>query len=285
MTVFNKSIFYACDKTEKYNAPAIPAFMKNIHFMSGKFRIWLHSFTRVVCKWSFAIYAWIVFLLTLCIGGSLIVVLHRPIPGRIIARFALRLLFRLVRIPLTVTGIERLPKDPHILLVNHTGFLDTLVLIALLPAFPGYAFVAKQQYRSQGLLWPLLHALGTLVLNGARTRKATGNMEAWVASLARGERLIIFPEGGIASYPGIKPFHSGAFIAAANAHVPLVIAGLRGTRESLPLHTWLPRRTAISLAIGPIIIYEKGDDVALSGIIRKAHAAMASLCEEEEIFR
>lgn len=277
-------IVYGCDKLEKkYIAPSVLGFPAHIHFAVRKISVGLRPFVRKISAWSFGIYAWVVFSLTVLFGGALIIFLHRPQLGRKIAHVALRFLFHLLRIPLTVTGVERLPNAQHILLVNHTGFLDALVLLALLPSHPGYAFVAKQQYKSQGLLWPLLDSLGTLVLKGGRKGNVGGNMEAMTSSLRRGERLIIFPEGGIAPYPGIKRFHSGAFIAAANAHVPIAVAGLRGTRESLPLHHWLARRTAITLTIGPVLTFADTQNMALQERIKTAHVAMSFLCKENEI--
>jgi 1-acyl-sn-glycerol-3-phosphate acyltransferase len=195
-------------------------------------------------------YAWLLFASVLLLAGGLILLLRRPASRRSVARIACRLLFRGARMPLCATGLDKLPSRSHVLLVNHGSFLDALVLLALLPCNPGYSFVVRQQFASQRLLCPLLRALGTLVLGPPGTGHGT---KALSAALRRGTRLVVFPEGGFGPEPGLRPFHSGALVAASQANVPIAIAGLRGVRRALPGRSWLPRRTAIELEIGPVL--------------------------------
>lgn len=233
-------------------------------------------------KWCYGSYAWLAFALILLFFGSLIVLVGKPGLARPIARFTTRILFRLGAIPISARGLERLPRVPHLLLVNHTSFLDGLVLSALLPARPGYAFIARQQYASQALLWPLLRALGMIVLRRSTPEHRTSNVSVLSAALRRGESLIVFPEGGIIPDPGLRTFHTGAFVAAANVNVPVVIAGLRGTRHALPLGTWLPRHVPITLEIGPVL-YPEGQDMQSVLRLRKAaHDAMVPLTGEKD---
>lgn len=200
--------------------------------------------------WLYGVYAWFLFVPICLFASGLVLLLRKPTYGRPVARFACRLLFRLAGMPLTAIGLDRLPARSHVLLVNHTSFLDALVLLALLPCNPGYAFVVRQEFDSQRLLCPVLRALGTLVLGPPGTGRGTRAMSA---ALRRGARLIVFPEAGFRPEPGLRPFHSGALVAASLAQVPIVIAGLRGGRRALPSRTWLPRRTAIEVEIGAVL--------------------------------
>jgi hypothetical protein len=45
--------------------------------------------------------------------------------------------------------------------------------------------------------------------------------------------LVFFPEGTFTRMPGLLPFHMGAFVAAAEAGVPVVPVTIRGTRSLL----------------------------------------------------
>lgn len=236
---------------------------------------------RLFAAWSYGCYAWLVFALVLLSFGSLVSLLQSPRHGRLVARAGTRLLFRLAGVPVSAYGMDRLPHTQHILLVNHASFVDGLALTALLPARPGYAFVVRQQYASQGLLYPLLRGLGTVVLNRSHHNDAT-NVDLLKAALRHGKSLIVFPEGGFAPETGLKAFHSGAFIAAIAEDVPIVVAGLRGARKALRPGTWLPRRTAIELEIGPVIPPHGVDAMQELQLRMAAHQAMLPLTGEED---
>lgn len=247
----------------------------------------LHTLCRHVARrirragaWGYGAYAWLVFALGMLIFGSAIILLRKPLYGRPIARMATRLLFRLAGIPVSVRGLERLPRTPHILLVNHTSFLDGLALTALLPARPGYAFTARQQYSSQRLLWPLLKALGMIVLRHADPSHKSANVDLLTSVLRRGERLIVFPEGGFVPEPGLRTFHTGAFVAATEENVPMVVAGLRGARQALQPRTWLPHRTPIALEIGPVLMPSGKDAHSELALCEAAREAMLPLIGE-----
>ncbi|HJV88576.1 MAG TPA: lysophospholipid acyltransferase family protein [Noviherbaspirillum sp.] len=230
--------------------------------------------------WLFGCYAWGVFILVVLSFGIVLMVLRRPSWGRPVARCATRLMFRLAGMPLSARGIERLPSAPHLLLVNHTSFLDGLVLVALLPPRPGYAFVVRQQYRSQSLICPLLRGIGVIVLMHSRPGRKGSNVKRLTRALKDGENVILFPEGMFVPEPGLRPFHSGAFLAAAGAKVPVVVAGLRGVRKALQPGTWMPRRGALHLEIGPVTMPGDGDVAAAEELREAVRRAMAPLSGE-----
>lgn len=235
---------------------------------------------RRIGEWIYGGYAWLVFSVGLLIFGSLIVLVRKPAIARPIARVATRTLFRLAAIPVSARGLERLPDGPHLLLINHTSFIDGLVLSALLPARPGYAFVARQQYSSQALLWPVLRTLGMIVLRQSSAVRKASNIVVLTTALRRGERLIVFPEGGFVPDAGVRAFHTGAFVAAATENVPVVIAGLRGSRQVLQPRSWLVRRAPIALEIGTVLAPEGKDMQSILKLCRAAHDAMVPLTGE-----
>lgn len=236
---------------------------------------------RTISGWFYGGYAWLVFLFVIVPAGCLIVMLRRPHYSRRVARVAARLMLGLGGIPLSAQGLEKLPRVPHILLLNHTSFLDAIALTALLPALPGYAFVARQQYRRQSVLCPLLKALGLVLLRNEGAERGHANVSLLRLALRRGGNLVIFPEGRIVPQEGLGRFHSGAFIAAAAEHAPIVVAGIYGAREALPLGSWLPRRCTIELRIGPVLLAQGGDEEALSRLSDAAHRAMEALTGEK----
>jgi len=235
--------------------------------------------------WLYGAYVWLLIGMLMLVCGGMIALLRNPARGRPIARAATRALFRLAGMPLSASGLERLPDAPHILLVNHTSFLDGIALMALLPPRPGYAFVVRQQFRVQSLLCPLLHGLGTVALAPAGAGSHAGNAARIAHALRRGGNLVVFPEAGFVPEAGLRRFHSGAFVAATRTGAPLVVAGLRGARLALRPRTWLPRRSAIALEIGPVLRPRRNDEADIGTLMRAARQSMLPLCGEPDAGR
>lgn len=247
--------------------------------------IWRHVVKQIrrMGGWAYGCYAWVVFVLGMLVFGGLIVLVRKPARARPLVYVATRILFRLAAIPISVRGLEKLPDVPHLLLVNHTSFVDGLVLSALLPPRPGYAFIARQQYSSQALLWPLFSTLGMIVLRPATPAHMSSNVVVLCDALRQGERLIVFPEGGFVPEPGLRTFHTGAFVAAATENVPLVVAALRGSRQVLKPRSWLPRRAPLALEIGPVFVPEGKDMQSILRLCKAAHDAMVPLTGERDV--
>lgn len=238
--------------------------------------------TRGLVEWTYGCYVWVLFVLLVLPVAMLVALLNRPAQGRFLVHFCARLLFFLSGMRILVEGDDQLPHRPHVLLANHTSFLDAILLTALLPPRPGYAFTARRQFASQRLLWPFLHGLGTIIFKQHADRHHVHNIEMMEAALRRGDNLVVFPEGRFTAEPGVLPFHSGAFVAAAQAGAPMVVAGLRGTRTALRLGTWLPRRTTVSLHIGRVFMAESADAFTLQKLEQRAREAIMQLSAEPD---
>lgn len=232
-----------------------------------------------IAGWLYSAYAWSLVALLLPLFGAVIVALRRPALARPVARTGARLLFRLAGMPTAAHGLQHLPAAPHILLVNHASFVDGIALIALLPPTPGYAFVVRQQFPVQRLLCPLLRALDTVVLLPAGSGSHAGNAALIARALKKHGNLVIFPEAGFVPQPGLRRFHSGAFVAGKRTGAPLVPAGLRGAREALRPRRWLLRRTGIALDIGVALDAQDGD---IATLMTAARSALLTLSGEPD---
>jgi len=69
-----------------------------------------------------------------------------------------------------------------------------------------------------------------------------------------GRSLVFFPEGTFTRMPGLLPFRMGAFVAAAEAGVPVVPVTIRGTRSLLRADSWFPHRGTVSVIVGAPIL-------------------------------
>lgn len=235
---------------------------------------------RRIAAWAYGGYAWAVLAALALPCGGMIILLQRPALGRRIARCGARLLFRLTGTPLSAQGIDRLPRQPHVLLVNHASYLDAIALTALLPAVPGYTYAAKREFADQPAMRSLLTGLGALFVERFDARRGAEDVERMAAALGRGENIVVFPEGTFSREAGLMSFHSGAFIAAARAAAPVVVSGLRGTRAALRAGTWLPRRVPIEFEVGQALAPTGPDWSATVRLSIAARAAMSTLCGE-----
>ena len=105
-----------------------------------------------------------------------------------------------------------------------------------------------------------------------------------VAALVRaGESLVIFPEGRLARAPGLRPFHMGAFVVAAQVGVPVVPVAIRGTREILRPEHRFPRHGAVDITIGEPIRPTLTDWSAAVALQRKARTAVLRLSGEPDV--
>jgi 1-acyl-sn-glycerol-3-phosphate acyltransferase len=83
--------------------------------------------------------------------------------------------------------------------------------------------------------------------------------------------------------PGLLGFRLGAFLAAAQAGVPVVPVAIRGTRSILRGGQWRPRRGEISVDIGAPIRPDGGDFAAAVRLRDAARAFVLAHCREPDL--
>ncbi|WP_417068387.1 AMP-binding protein [Niveibacterium terrae] len=213
--------------------------------------------------------------------GLLVVLLRSPEKGRRLAHRACRLWLSLAGLRPEVQALERLPDSAQVLICNHASYLDGLLLSALLP--PDYAFVAKAELATQRLAGPLLRGLGALFVERFAARQGAADIDSVVAALRAGARLVVFPEGTFTRAAGLRRFHSGAFLAAAGADVPLVVCTLNGSREAMRDGSWLPRPGEIRFGVAAVLKADGSDWSAAARLAREARAAMRGRVEEADL--
>ena len=205
----------------------------------------------------------------------------RPWAWRVV-RLAARALLRLTGIPVTLRGAEHFPRGkPCLYVVNHQSYLDGLVLCATLPE--RIVFVAKRELAGQWIAGRFLRALGAEFVE--RFDKQRGLLDARRLTIlaAAGHPLVFFPEGTFTRVPGLRPFHMGAFQAAAEANLPVVPVVLRGTRAVLRDGNWFPRRGRISVAARPPIVPDGTDWAAAIRLRDLTRHEMLRHCGEPDL--
>ncbi|MBS0337549.1 MAG: AMP-binding protein [Proteobacteria bacterium] len=186
-------------------------------------------------------------------------------------------------IPVAVRGLEHLERQsPVVLAVNHTSYLDALVLLSLLE-HRGYAFVAKREFQDNFLMRALLSGFGTQFIERFDVAKSAEHANELGEAAKRGISLIVFPEGTLTRNTGLMDFRTGAFQAAAQAGIPVVPVALRGVRSVLRDGTWYLRRGAVSVTIGAPVTAEGRDWAAAIKLRDAVRAAILRSCGEPDL--
>jgi 1-acyl-sn-glycerol-3-phosphate acyltransferase len=151
---------------------------------------------------------------------------------------------------LRVHGTGRLPAGPCVIVANHNSHADTVALIAALPARRRPAVAAAADYWFGGGPRPRVCRALCGAFPVRRTGGGSADLAAAVSLLAAGRDVIVFPEGTRSRDGRVGEFHRGAARLAAQAGVPLVPAGIAGTRTLLPPGSGRPHRAVVTVTFG-----------------------------------
>ena len=151
------------------------------------------------------------------------------------------LLMRHARAILLLFGVRVVappfPQGTRILVANHTGYLDILVLASLTPV----AFVSKAEVRRWPLLGSLASVVGTIFVD--RTRRGdVARVGRLMEVRALDEiTLVFFPEGTSSDGREVLPFHSALLAPAAQQGwwvLPVRLAYARPDGAPAPVACW-----------------------------------------------
>lgn len=182
---------------------------------------------------------------------------------------------------MTIHGLHHLPTGPALAVANHPSWLDGLVLAMVLPA--SFRFVAGEVFRRRTLSGLVLRRVGTEFVERIERERGVSDTDRLVALARAGRRLVVFPEGGLARTPGLRSFHMGAFVVAAQAGVPIVPIAIRGTRSILqPGHRFV-RRGAIHVAVEHPVQPMGTDWAAAVALQHATRATILRRCGEPDI--
>ena len=168
-----------------------------------------------------------------------------------------KLFIWVTRIPVRVYGhMPDAASANHILAPNHASYLDSLILLAVLPT--PHRFVAKRELLGSWIARVFLQRLGSVFVERSVTQQSVADADRLAAIARDGAPLCIFPEGTFRRAPGLLGFHLGAFSTAVRAHVSIVPVAIRGTRSVLADEEWLPRRFPVTVTFGDTIAAPDG---------------------------
>jgi 1-acyl-sn-glycerol-3-phosphate acyltransferase len=201
---------------------------------------------------SYFVWTPLVWLYTVVLGCvSLLVSLFDPTGGRQqkIARLWSQMILWTVGATVEVEGLDRIDiSKPQVYVVNHLSAFDIPVLYTHLP-FQFRILAKKELFRYPFMGWHLRRS-GQIPVVLENPKASVRSLNLAVASIRKGNSLVIFPEGGRSPNGQLQSFMGGAFYAAVKAQVDVVPIVLVGTYEMLKMNSYHIKPGLIQMVVG-----------------------------------
>jgi 1-acyl-sn-glycerol-3-phosphate acyltransferase len=180
---------------------------------------------------------WIKLIAILCLGlfffGVLVVlhlcisVLRLPNRWKIVSRWIRGFTWsmtRILNIKITVEGdAGQLERGGYVIISNHFGYLDGIVLGSLFPVI----FVSKQEVKSWPVVGQWTTLCGTVFINRQRKGLIPLAVKEISEKLKQQANILLFPEGAATNGERMLPFQTAPFAAPLRSRaiiVPLTLA-------------------------------------------------------------
>jgi len=162
-----------------------------------------------------------------------------------------RAILRAARVEVELVGREHLASGgPAVLVANHESWFDVFALVAHLPV--DYRFVGKIELTRIPLFGAAWQAAGHIAVDRGDRQRAIASLDHAGEVLRRDRAVVVmFPEGTRSPDGNLLPFKKGAFVLAAQAGVPLIPAGIGGSREVMEKGSFRIRPGTVRIAFGP----------------------------------
>ncbi|MBM9537557.1 AMP-binding protein [Desulfobulbus alkaliphilus] len=215
-------------------------------------------------KACYSVYCWLLFAIMAVASAPLVFLLPGSGLRRRAARAVARLLVRLTGTRISVHGLEEvMTEEPLVLVANHQSYVDSVILMAILPE--RFRFVAKAELAGNPVLRPILNRLGVVFVERFENRKAIEDARRLKELAGAGHSFFFFAEGTFQRMSGLMPFRMGAFFIAAENNMPVVPITIRGTRNILRAESLFLRPGPVHLFIGsPLKAHGSGWNAALA---------------------
>lgn len=114
------------------------------------------------------------------------------------------------------------PGAPFFLVTNHLSYVDIILLYTMVDG----VFVAKRQMRHWPVLGPLANVFGSIWVNREVRRDAVRVLDLIDEAVARGDGVIVFPEGTTSGGDALLPMRPALFDWAAREQHPVHYASI-----------------------------------------------------------
>ncbi len=135
----------------------------------------------------------------------------------------MRLVLRLVRLKIRVTGREHIPApgEAFVVVGNHQSNYDILASKAQLGKHP-LIFIAKQEIFTWPIVGNFTRLLGNIPIDRTSPRSSAEAIVQGIRALKKGQPVVIFPEGTRSKSNEMGEFKAGSFKLAMKSKTPIL---------------------------------------------------------------
>lgn len=169
---------------------------------------------------------------------------------------------RIMGAKLTVKGIEHIdPSRAYLVMGNHQSLFD---LFAIPASIPICMVGVEAAYHFSLPLWgPLITRWGCIPIVRNDLSEAVKSLDKARATLARGESIIVLPEGHRTLTGAVQPFKKGPFHLALQARADILPFAFSGFYRFNNKHSWHLHPGKMAARIGKPIPYAAFRDLSV----------------------
>lgn len=150
-----------------------------------------------------------------------------------VARIWAKILLKIARVHVTVTGTENVLKDrPQIFMSNHQSDFDILIVLAFLPG--QFRWIAKKELFRIPVFGKAMRNAGYIEIDRQDHQRAMISLEEAAKKIREGKSVMSFPEGTRSRDGKVKAFKQGMFHLAIRSGVAVVPITIIGASEIMP---------------------------------------------------
>jgi 1-acyl-sn-glycerol-3-phosphate acyltransferase len=192
---------------------------------------------------------------------------------------------------LRTEGSGRVPRrGPLLILANHQSFFDPMLLGVITPRHLCY-LARKTLFHPPWFGW-LLRSLNAFPVDQEGVAKE--GMRTVLAQLAKGQAVVVFPEGTRTEDGKMSPLKPGIQLLLKRAPVPVVPVGIAGAFDALPYWEkvpklcplWLPAtRAAMAVSVGEPLDGKRLAELSREQLLAELTTALEKVQQRAEKLR
>ncbi len=188
-----------------------------------------------------------------------------------------RVLLRLLRVEVSVSGASHVLAGPAVYAANHGSALDIFVVFGYLPV--DFRIVYKRSLSLLPLVGWSIWLGGHIPIDRSNPFRARRSLAAAARRVRAGTSVLTFPEGTRSPDAEVHRFRRGSFNLALQAGVPVVPVSLAGVKSVVPRGLASLRPGRILVAIHPDVPVEGRAAEDVDALAEEVRRIVAAGCE------
>lgn len=181
-------------------------------------------------------------------------------------------LMTLLRVKVRLTGAEKFPEEPFVLVSNHLSNFDPIVVLCKIKKRK-IAFISKASNFKIPVAGDYVRCAGFLAIDRENAMSALRTLKRAGEMMNREQMIMgIYPEGTRSKSGELLEFKEGAFLLAKRANAPIVVLTTHGTNRIAKQMMW--KRTRVDLNVLEIIDKETVKELSLAEISARVRATV-----------